>query len=209
MADMISGSDPECARHAARLLRQGSLVCYPTDTVYGIGALASEAAAVKRLFAVKGRQPDKALPVLIADTSQAPTLAEVSPLARALMQAFWPGGLTIVMPKRAGFRSAALAGGHTVALRVPDCDIVRDIIRLLGEPVTGTSANRSGSRAPLTAAEAAFQMGELVELVIDGGRTPGAIESTVVDLTEGAPRILREGAVSGEEIERAGGRKAR
>jgi len=205
MANILPADDPQCAAYAARLLRQGELVCYPTDTVYGIGAAATNDGAVRRLYAVKGRALDKALPLLIADSASASFVAEVTPLAQTLMARFWPGGLTIVMRKSPGFHSLALAGGSTVALRVPDHELVREIIRLLGEPVTGTSANRSGARPPVSGAEAALQLGEMVSLVIDGGRARGGVESTVIDIT-GAPRILREGAVSRREIEEAIGR---
>jgi len=205
MPSVLPGNDPECAAHAARLLKAGELVCYPTDTVYGIGAAATNDAAVRRLYAVKGRPLDKPLPLLIATTASASLAAEITPLAHMVMNRFWPGALTIVMRRKPDFRSLALAGHDTVALRVPDHDLVRDIIRLLGEPITGTSANRSGARAPVAASEAAFQLGDMVAVVIDGGRTPGGVESTVFDIT-GPPVILREGPVSRREIEEAIGK---
>jgi L-threonylcarbamoyladenylate synthase len=209
MADVLPARDPECVHYAAHLLRQGELVCFPTDTVYGIGAAAKNDEAVKRLYAVKGRPPTKPLPLLVSSTMDVPSVAEVSPVGQQLMGQFWPGGLTIVFKRNPFFYSAALAKGNTVALRLPDHDLVRDIIRELGEPVTGTSANRSGSRAPSTAMEAAFQLGDLVALVIDGGRTPGGVESTVVDVSGDAPAILRDGAVGRTEIEGAINRRLR
>ena len=192
-----------------RILRRGGLVCYPTDTVYGIGAAAGDDAAVRRLFAVKGRSPDKALPLLLADTSDAARVADVTPLARALAERFWPGALTIVMRKAPSYRSLALAGGQTVALRVPNHDLVRAIVRALGQPLTGTSANRAEAPPPVSAAEVAFQMGEMVDLVIDGGSSRAQVESTVIDITEDIPVVLREGPVSREEIEEALGRAVR
>jgi L-threonylcarbamoyladenylate synthase len=200
VAEIIPADHPDALDAAVRLLKAGELVCYPTDTVYGIGAAASNDAAVRRLYAVKGRRPDNPLPLLIADSAQASFIAEVTPLAHRLMTRYWPGGLTIVMRKLADFRSLALAGQDTVGLRVPDCEIVREIVRALGEPITGTSANRSGARSPLTAQEVALQLGELVPLIIDGGRTPGGIESTVVDVSAGAPKVLRQGAVTLDEL---------
>jgi L-threonylcarbamoyladenylate synthase len=191
---------------AVGILRRGGLVCYPTDTVYGIGAAAGDDAAVRGLFAVKGRPPDKALPLLLADAGDAAQVAEVTPLARTLAGRFWPGALTIVMRKAPDYRSLALAGGETVALRVPNHDLVRAIVRTLGEPVTGTSANRAGAPPPVSAQEVAFQMGEMVDLVIDGGRSQARVESTVVDITQDGPTILREGPVSREEIEEVVGR---
>ncbi len=200
---IIPESDGASGDEAVRVLRDGGLVCYPTDTVYGIGAAAGDDAAVRRLYAVKGRSPDKPLPLLLGDVSDAARVAEVTPLAKALAGRFWPGALTIVMRKADSYRSLALAGGDTVALRVPDHELVRRIVRALGEPVTGTSANRSGTRAPVSAAEVAFQMGEMVELIIDGGQSRTRLESTVIDITHDKPEIVREGAVSRGEVEEA------
>lgn len=206
---ILPSTDRACLEEAVRVLRAGGLVCYPTDTVYGIGAAAGDDAAVRRLFAVKGRSPGKPLPLLLSDAADAAWVAEVTPLARTLAARFWPGALTIVMRKAPSYRSLALAGGETAALRVPDHDLVRGIIRALGEPVTGTSANRAGAPAPVAAAEVVFQMGEMVELIIDGGRLRGRAESTVVDITQEEPRILREGALSRSEVERALGQPLR
>ena len=206
MADIIPESHPRVVDEAARLLRAGELIAYPTDTVYGLGAVASNDSAVRRLFAAKNRPPSKALPLLIADSIAALEIADVTPVANRLMAQFWPGALTLVMRKHDRYHSVALAKESTVALRVPDHSLVRSIIRGVGEPVTGTSANRSGGRSPVSASEVAFQMGELVSLVIDGGPARHAIESTVLDLTQDGARILRDGAVSKEEIEQVLGR---
>jgi L-threonylcarbamoyladenylate synthase len=202
-ARIIPGTDPKTVDEAVRVLRGGGLICYPTDTVYGIGAAAGDDEAVRRLFAAKGRSPEKALPLLLAEAPDARRVAEVTPTAESLAVRFWPGPLTIVMRKAAGYRSAALAGGETVALRVPDHDLVRDIVRALGEPVTGTSANRAGAPAPVTAAEVAEQVGDSVDLIIDGGRSAARVESTVIDITGVIPEILREGGVSRGEVEKA------
>jgi len=206
---IVPESDDASGDEAVRVLRDGGLVCYPTDTVYGIGAAAGDDAAVRRLFAVKGRPPDKPLPLLLADVSDAARVAEVTPLAKALAGRFWPGALTIVMRKVVSYRSLALAGGDTVALRVPDHGLVRRIVRALGEPITGTSANRTGTRAPISAAEVALQVGEMVELIIDGGQSRTRLESTVIDITRVKPEIVREGAVSRGEVEEALGRAVR
>jgi L-threonylcarbamoyladenylate synthase len=134
-------------------------------------------------------------------------VADVTPVVHKLISQFWPGALTIVMRKLPEFRSLALAKRDTVALRVPANDLVRDIVRGLGEPITGTSANRSGGRPPIAAAEVALQLGEMLPLVIDGGRTPGGMESTVIDVggPEG-PRILREGPVTREQLSKVLGK---
>ena len=198
---MISAADLYALPAAVHILREGGLVCFPTDTVYGIGAAAGDDVAVRRLFAVKGRPPDKPLPLLLAELADAARVADLTPLGKALASRFWPGALTIVMRKSPSYRSLALAGGDSVALRVPDHDLVRRIVRDLGGPVTGTSANRAGAPGPVSAAEVAFQMGEMVELIIDGGRSRESAESTVVDITSTPPVVLREGAVSREEVE--------
>ena len=203
----MPASHPAAIEQAAFLIQQGQLVCFPTDTVYGIGAAASNEEAIRRLYAVKGRTPDKPLPLLIAHPGDVRHYAEVSPIAKSLITRFWPGALTIVMRKVDGFRSAALARKPSVALRVPAHDVPREIAQMLGEPLTGTSANRSGSRPPLSASEVAFSLGDMVSLVLDGGRAEGGIESTVVDVTGTAPVIVREGVVSQEDLAKALGRE--
>ncbi len=208
-ATIIPSSDRACIDEAVRVLREGGLVCYPTDTVYGIGAAAGDDAAVRRLFDVKGRPLDKPLPLLLADTSDAARVAEVTPVVETLAARFWPGALTIVMRKLPSYRSLALAGAATVALRVPDESVVLRIVRALGEPITGTSANRSGGRAPVAAAEVAFQLASMVDLIIDGGRRRSRLESTVIDITQDRPVILREGAVSREDVQEALGRRVK
>lgn len=206
MANIVPANHPECVAYAAQLLRAGELVCYPTDTVYGIGAIATNDEAVRRLYAVKGRSPDKPLPLLVANSLEAAEIVDIPPIANQLMKRFWPGALTIVFNKLTTFHSAALAKQPTAALRVPDHHLVIDLIRAVRQPITGTSANRSGARAPVSAAEVGFGLGEMVALVIDGGRTPGGKESTVIDVSGGPPRIVRDGAVSRAEIEECLGR---
>jgi L-threonylcarbamoyladenylate synthase len=207
VAEIIPQSEPRALELAVSALKSGELIVYPTDTVYGLGCAAGNDEAVRRLFAAKGRSPSKALPLLIADSKMAAWIADVTPLAHNLMSGLWPGPLTIVMRRLETFRSLALAGGDTIALRVPDHNFARDMIAGVGEPVVGTSANRSGGRPPVSAAEAAFQMGDMVAFTVDGGRARG-VESTVIDITlDTGPAIVREGAVGREEVERALGRR--
>ncbi len=123
------------------------------------------------------------------------------PLALRLASRFWPGALTLVLTRSPGFQSLALAGGETVAVRVPDHPVPLELMRALGGPLTGTSANVSGRAAPVTAMDVAEQLGGQVDIIIDGGRCPGGVESTVVDLTGAAPRLIREGAISRAELE--------
>jgi len=193
---------------ALAVLKGGGLVAYPSDTVYGLGAAASDEGAVARAFAVKGRLSEKALPLLLADVEDmAPLCAEVPPIAKLLTERFWPGPLTVVLRRSPSFQSPALGGGDSVALRVPDHFFLRQLIRALGEPITGTSANRSGRPSCRTAREVQRQLGNAVDLIIDGGSSRVGQESTVVDITLDHPKIVRGGALSRKEIERAIGRE--
>lgn len=201
MVEIIAAGERDTIEYAAHLLRRGELIVYPTDTVYGVGVAVSDEEAIRRLYSIKGRSPDKPLPLLIADAADVAKIAEPPAAARKLMDRFWPGGLTVVMPRRQGFRSLALAGQDTVGLRVPDEDVTRDIIHTLGEPITGTSANRSGQAAPTSAQQAAIQLGDLVSVVIDGGPRRGGQESTVIAITGDKSKIVRRGAVSREELQ--------
>ena len=197
--------DPALLQRAVEVLRRGGLVVYPTDTVYGLGADATNEKAVEKLFEAKKRRLDQSIPLLIASPSDlAQVTDEVPDVAQRLITAFWPGGLTIVLPKAPNFHSAAVVGG-TVGVRVPDHPVPRELVRQLGAPITGTSANVSGGPEPLTADDARSQLGDAVDLVIDGGCCPGGTPSTVVDCTVAPPRIVREGAISREELVRAAG----
>ena len=187
---------------AVEVLRQGGVVVYPTDTVYGLGADAFNEAAVERVFEIKGRPAGLPIPLLLGSLDQLLlAVEEVPPLARKLAGQFWPGALTLALPKAPGVPALVSARGWTVGVRVPGHPVPRELARLLGRPITGTSANQSGGPSPRTAEEARTQVGGLVDLVIDGGPAPLGRESTVLDLTGPVPRILREGAVPKEALE--------
>jgi len=188
---------------AIAVLKGSGLVAYPSDTVYGLGAAASDERAVTRVFAAKGRLSEKALSLLLADIEDmAPLCADVPPAAQLLAERFWPGPLTLVLRRSPAFQSAALGGGDNVALRVPDHLFLRELIRALGEPITGTSANRSGRPSCRTAREVRRQLGSAVDLIIDGGPSRAGSESAVIDITTETPRMLREGAIPRSEVER-------
>ncbi len=192
--------DPELAA-AAALLRAGELVAIPTDTVYGVGAIAWDRAAVARLYTAKLRSADKAIPLLLADSADLDLVAAgVSPAARRLAERFWPGPMTLVVPRAAGVPDEVTAGGATVAVRVPDHPLARALIRLAGAPLATTSANLSGHPSPVTADEVAAQLAGRVALILDGGRCPGGVPSTLVDATGTPPRILRPGPLDPAEI---------
>ena len=179
---------------AAALLRAGKLVAFPTETVYGLGANALDADAVGRIFAAKGRPPSNPLIVHVAHVEQVAAVAsDFPPLARRLAAAFWPGPLTLVLPKSLRVPDAVTAGGPTVAVRLPGHPVAAALLLLAGVPVAAPSANRSGRLSPTTAAH--VEAG-LAELVLDGGPSPGGLESTVVDVTGGRVRLLRPGPVT-------------
>ncbi len=198
--------DEELLQKAAGILRDGGLVAYPTDTVYGLAADPTTAEAVGKLSEAKNRDPSQPMPHLLANTEMASSVAtEVSLAARDLMRAFWPGGLTIILHKAQSYTSAAT--GATIGLRVPDHAVPRELSRLLGGPITGTSANIAGGPEPLSADDVRGILGDAVDLVIDGGPCRGDRPSTVIDCAIDPPKILRLGAVSREEIERVWGRE--
>jgi len=188
---------------AIEILKRGGIVAFPTDTVYGLGANALEEGAVLRVYEAKGRPRHLALPLLLADISQIAAVARPVPeIAWRLAQRFLPGGLTLVLHKASSVSTVVSGGGEKIAVRVPKHPVPLALIEGLGAPITGTSANLTGSPSPATAEEVHQQMGDRVDLVIDGGRCPGGMDSTVLDLTGETPRILREGAISREEIEK-------
>ena len=179
-------------------------MAYPTDTVYGLAADPRNDESVRRLFEAKGRDPEQSVPLLLASPDDLTQVADRVPeMARRLIDVFWPGALTIVLRKAQSFHSIAV--GDTVGVRVPDHSVPRELARLLGAPITGTSANLAGGPQPLTADDVRSQIGGSVDLIIAGGRCPGGTPSTVVDCTVDPPRIVREGAISREELMRATG----
>jgi L-threonylcarbamoyladenylate synthase len=190
--------DAATVREAARILRQGGLVAVPTETVYGLGALGTDAAAVLRIFAAKGRPATHALILHVLDLAAArPLAAEIPPLAERLAEAFWPGPLTMVLRRSGAVPDAVTGGGPTVALRAPAHPVIRALLRELGAPIAAPSANRYQSVSPTRASHVAKSLGDAVDLILDGGPCERGIESTVVDLTDPeTPRVLRLGALS-------------
>lgn len=190
---------------AARALEAGGIVAFPTDTVYGIAVALGTAGGIERLFAAKQRPPDRAIALLVADEEQAAGIGELNAPATALARGFWPGGLTLVVPRRGDVElPAALTGVGviaTVGLRVPDHEAPRALARAVG-PLPTTSANRSGEPEARDADELEAQLGGALDLILDGGPAAGGPASTVVDTTTDPLRILREGAISAEAINR-------
>lgn len=182
---------------AVASLRRGGVVAYPTDTLYGLGAHGLNDGAVREVFRIKGRQDGSPMPLLLGEVSDILRVAvDVAPLVWVLARRFWPGPLTLIVPKGPAVPEAVTAGGETVAVRIPDHPVPREIARRLGAPITGTSANISGAAGATTAEAVWATVGEQVDLVIDCGPCPEGVGSTVLDVTGALPRILRSGPVS-------------
>jgi L-threonylcarbamoyladenylate synthase len=200
---MLADMDPEMARRieaAAAVLRRGGLVAYPTETFYGLGALARDGAAMRRLSEAKLRPEGKPLPLLAADLAQVEEVALLGPRARRLAARFWPGPLTLVLPARPGLDPAITSGSGTVGIRVPGSEVARALARAAGGAIVSTSANLSGEPPPADASALSAAMRARLDYVLDGGRTPGGLPSTVVAVEGEEVRIVRAGAVPLEDV---------
>ena len=188
---------------ARDVLREGGLVALPTDTVYGLCAVATDRAAVERLYDVKARDPKQPLPLFVGSPEQARLIVEMNDAAEALAAIFWPGALTIVLRRRETFETRAAAGGRTIGVRVPGDALLRELALELG-PITGTSANIAGREECHTAAEVRAQLGDAVDLIVDGPVAASGKPSTIVDCTEPPDvHVLRAGAITAAKIEAA------
>lgn len=192
---------------AVAVLRAGGLVAFPTETVYGLGADARNVAAVARIFAAKGRPTDHPLIVHLGDARQLAEWArDVPSSAWQLADAFWPGPLTLVLPRLAGVPDAVTGGLDTVALRVPGHPVAQDLLAAFGGGLAAPSANGYGRVSPTSAEDVIEELGEAVDMVLDGGRCSVGIESTIVDLSSDPPRLLRPGPITGSDLQRVLGR---
>src|SRR4051812_49127350 len=200
-ASIVPATETAIAR-AAQLLRDGELVAFPTETVYGLGGDATSEAAVARIFAAKGRPRFNPLILHVPGLAEAEPLAVFDERARDAAGRFWPGPLTLVLQRRAsgGLSLLASAGRDTVALRAPAHPIAQQLLRALGIPIAAPSANRSGRISPTIAAHVAAELGSRVALILDGGICPIGLESTILDLTGPLPALLRPGGVTLEEL---------
>src|SRR5688572_1548509 len=186
---------------AARVLREGGLVAFPTETVYGLGARLHDEQALARVFAAKGRPASHPLIAHVSGIDQARELAaDWDARAEVAARAFWPGPLTLVVPRSARVPAAATGGAATIAIRAPSHPVARALIAELGEPIAAPSANRYQTLSPTLASHVQKSLGERVDLILDGGPCSAGIESTVLDLSRGAPRVLRPGAVGLSEL---------
>ena len=210
MRTPILPCDNASLARAVEVMRGGGLVAFPTETVYGLGANALDADAVARIFVAKGRPATNPLIVHVATVDQVATVAADWPDdAARLAEAFWPGPLTLVLPKRPAVPDIVTAGGPTVAVRVPAHPVALRLLTLLGLPVAAPSANRSNRLSPTTAEHVFADLDGRIDLILDGGPTPGGLESTVIDVTSRPARLLRPGLIDLAAIERVVGRLAR
>jgi len=192
-------SSPDTILLALEILQGGGLVAFPTDTVYGVGALAFDARAIESIYVAKDRPIEKAIPILLGGLEDLDKVnAQIPPIAAKLAERFWPGPLTLVVPKHPNLPDVVSAY-PTVGVRVPDHPVARALLRATG-PMAVTSANISGETSPKTARDVNRQLNGRIPLILDGGETPGGVPSTVVDCTSAEPVILREGPVTLKEI---------
>jgi L-threonylcarbamoyladenylate synthase len=197
--EVLSTSSTDTIARALAILNAGDLVAFPTDTVYGVGALVYDGKAIESIYAAKNRPIEKAIPILIGDGNDLNKVAiNIPEVARKLASHFWPGPLTILVPKRADLPDSVSAT-PTVGVRVPDHEDARALLRAAG-PMAVTSANISGGQSPVSAEEVYEQLGGRISLILDGGKTPGGIPSTLVDCTTPELKILREGPIALEEL---------
>ena len=185
---------------AVRLLQSGELIGFPTDTVYGLAALAADDRAVRRVFEVKGRSLEQPLILMVAEAERLEAWARVDDRARDYMRRWWPGPLTLVLPALAGIGPplTSSGSGRTIAARIPDHPVALALLRQVGEALATTSANRSGQPPATTALETAWVEGPAA--VLDAGRAPGGVPSTLLDLSDAEPRVLRPGPVPDEAL---------
>ena len=196
---VLSADAPDVIQYAFEILKKGGLVALPTDTVYGIGALAFDGKAVESIYNAKERPVEKAIPILIAEIMDLNKVAsKISYTTRRLASRFWPGPLTCIVPKKPTL-PLAVSATPTVAVRIPDHADARALLRAAG-PMAVTSANISGQPSPSTAQEVYDQLKGRIPLILDGGKTPGGLPSTLVDCTGEKPVILREGPISLSEL---------
>jgi len=208
-AARIKNATPAAIAEGGRLLREGQLVAFPTETVYGLGADATNDRAVAAIFEAKGRPSFNPLIVHVAAAADAEPLVVVDERARAVMARFWPGPLTLVLPRRADSPVSLLAsaGLDTIAVRLPDHPVARAVIEAANRPIAAPSANRSGAVSPTLAEHVAQSLGARVGLILDGGPCRVGVESTVLDLSGAAPALLRPGGVPVEALEAALGQR--
>ena len=201
MACPIFRADPPGIEEAAQIILQGGAVAFPTETFYGLAGDALNERALQNIFRIKGREENKPLLLLVADRSWVPGLVgEISPLAGRLIERFWPGPLTLVFEASPHLPAILTANTEKVGLRISSHPVAQSLVHAVGRAITGTSANLSGQPSISTAGEVFQALGEKLDAILDGGKTAGGLGSTILDVSGITPKILREGAISREEL---------
>ena len=205
--DLRQDEAAEIIQTAAKILQEGGLVAFPTETVYGLGGNGLDSEACKKIYIAKGRPSDNPLILHISEFEELnPIVREISPAAQKLMDAFWPGPLTMVFPKSEIVPDQATGGLDTVAVRFPNHPVARAIIKAAGLPIAAPSANSSGKPSPTRASHVEFDLNGKIDMIVDGGAAEWGLESTIVDVSGEVPMILRPGAVTKEMMEEVVGK---
>ena len=191
----------DAIKKAAAIIHVGGVVVYPTDTVYGLGCAPQIPDAAKKVCVIKGRA-DKPLPLACADVKGARRIVEFNPVAERLAERFWPGPLMLVLPAKVDYSMWVTHGAKTLGVRVPDHEVSRKLAKLSGGVIVSTSANKSGEKPPNTVGEVMDQVGDKVDIILDGGQSPGAQPSTVLDLSGEHAWILRQGPITADQIKK-------
>ncbi len=194
-------ADSKGIARASRIILQGGVVAFPTETFYGLGADAGDVVALQKVFQIKGREENKPLLLLVAGRTWVQDLVKkISPAAEALIERFWPGPLTLVFEASAHLPPILTANTGKVGLRVSSHPVTQALVQAVGRAITGTSANLSGQASPSLAAQVSQALGKKVDAILDGGKTAGGLGSTVLDVSAVLPKIIRQGAISQEEL---------
>ncbi len=202
---MLSANDPKTVKKAAKVLNNGGIVVFPTETVYGVGALFSQEKAIEKIYLAKERTRSKPLLLHISSIKHLELAKEVPPIAFDLIENFWPGPLSIILKASNFLPKALVTEDGTIGLRMPSNDFFKKLADMVG-PIAATSANKSSYPSPKNVGEAKIQLGNFVDLYVDGGEIKGGVPSTILDLTKSPPLVLRIGAVKISELERVIGK---
>ncbi len=201
---LVRAPHPDAIARAGELINQGEVVVYPTETIYGLAADATNEDAIRRVFEMKGRLPDVPIPVIVADMGMLKDVVkQINTMAKRLMEAFWPGPLTMVFDAAPSLSELLTGGTSSIGVRIPSSEIALDLVYSAGGPITATSANASGAEPPSDPRDVASQLTQRPAMVIDAGELEYAEPSTVVDIRAETIRVLRDGAIPQESIVRA------
>lgn len=201
MTGHILKADSQGIKQASQLILQGGVVAFPTETFYGLGADAGDVVALQKVFQIKGREENKPLLLLVVGRTWVQDLVKkISPAAEALIERFWPGPLTLVFEASAHLPPILTANTGKVGLRVSSHPVTQALVQAVGRAITGTSANLSGQASPSLAAQVSQALGRKVDAILDGGKTAGGLGSTMLDVSAVLPKIIRQGAISQEEL---------